>query len=81
MNIFPFLKMTTLRNDRKLASINKDNQKEKARNNQAQDTNVATNREEIITPVSEEIESRMTKKLSQDFSRTDSRLLGTVQIR
>ena len=34
--------------------------------------------EEYITQVSEETEDRVTKKLSQDFSRTDSRTLGAL---
>ena len=31
-----------------------------------------------ITQVSEEIEGRVTKKLSQEFSRTESRILGAL---
>ena len=34
--------------------------------------------EEYITKVSEEIGGRVTKKLSQEFSRTESRILGTL---
>ena len=34
--------------------------------------------EEYITQVSEEIEERVTKKLFQEFSRTESRILGAL---
>ena len=34
--------------------------------------------EEYITQVSEEIEGRVTKKLSQEYSRTESRVLGAL---
>ena len=34
--------------------------------------------EDYITQVSEEIERRVTKKLSQEFSRTESRILGAL---
>ena len=34
--------------------------------------------EEYITQVFEELEVRVTKKLSQEFSRTESRILGTL---
>ena len=34
--------------------------------------------EEYIIQVSEEIERRVTKKLSQEFSRTESRILGAL---
>ena len=34
--------------------------------------------QEYISQVSEEIEGRVTKKLSKDFSRTESRILGSL---
>ena len=34
--------------------------------------------QEYISQVSEEIEGRVTKKLSKDFSRTESRILGAL---
>ena len=34
--------------------------------------------EEYISQVSEEIEGRVTKKLSKEFSRTESRILGAL---
>ena len=44
----------------------------------AQNSKVARSQEDYITQVSEEIEGRVTKKLSQDFSRTENRLLGAL---
>ena len=70
--------MATLRNDRKLAALNKENCEENLRNNPAQNTSVAKSQEEYITQVSEEIEGRITKKLSKEFSRTESRILGAL---
>ena len=51
---------------------------ENTRNNQSQNTLNPGMAEEYITQVSEEIEGRVTKKLSQDFSRTESRILGAL---
>ena len=44
----------------------------------AQNSNVARSQEDYITQVSKEIESRVTKKLSQEFSRTENRILGAL---
>ena len=44
----------------------------------AQNSNVPRSQEDYITQVSEEIEGRVTKKLSQEFSRTESRILGAL---
>ena len=44
----------------------------------AQISNVPKLQEDYITQVSEEIEGRVTKKLSQDFSRTENRILGSL---
>ena len=42
----------------------------------AQNSNAPRSQEEYITQVSEEIEGRITKKLSKEFSRTENRILG-----
>ena len=42
----------------------------------AQNSNVHRSQEDYITQVSEKIEGRVTKKLSQEFSRTENRILG-----
>ena len=44
----------------------------------AQNSNVPRLQEDYITQVSEEIEGRVTKKLSQEFSRTENRKLGAL---
>ena len=43
-----------------------------------QNSNVPRSQEIYIAQVSEEIEGRVTKKLSQDFSRTENRILGAL---
>ena len=48
------------------------------RSNLAQNSNALRSQEDYITQVSEEIEDRTTKKLSQEFSRTETRILGTL---
>ena len=70
--------MATLRNKRKLAAVTKETQEEHPKNGQSRNTSVPRINEEYVTQVSEEIESRVTKKLSQEFSRTESRILGAL---
>ena len=68
--------MATLRNKRKLAAVTREIDEEHTRNGQSRNTSVPKINKEYITQVSEEIEGRVTKKLSQEFSRTESRVLG-----
>ena len=68
--------METLRNKRKLAAVTTETQEEHPRNGQSRNTTDARINEEYITQVSGEIEGRVTRKLSQEFSRTESRILG-----
>ena len=70
--------MATLRNKRKLAAVTRETQEEHPRNSQSQNTSVPRINEEFITQVSEEIEGRVTKKLSQEFNRTESHILGAL---
>ena len=70
--------MATLRNKRKLAAVRRETQEEHPRNGQSRNTSVARITEECITQVSEETKSRVTKKLSQEFSRTESCILGAL---
>ena len=71
--------MATLRSKRKLAAVTRETQEEHPRNGQSRKTSVSRIDEEYITQVSEEIEGRLiTKKLSQEFNRTESRILGTL---
>ena len=53
------------RNKRKLAALNKKNCEEHLRSNLAQNSSVPRSQEDYITQVSEEIEGRVTEKLSQ----------------
>ena len=66
------------RNKRKLAALNKENCEEHPRSNLAQNSNVPISQEDYITQVSEEIEGRVTKKMSQEFSRMENRILGAL---
>ena len=70
--------MATLRNKRKLAAVTREIQEENPRNGQSRNTSVPRINEEYITQLSEEIESRVTNKLSQEYSRTESRILGAL---
>ena len=70
--------MATLRNKRELAAVTRETQEEHSRNDQSRNTSVPRINEEYITQVSEEVECRVTKKLSQQFSRTKSRILGAL---
>ena len=70
--------MATLRNKRKLAAVTRETQEEHPRNGQSRNTSVPRINEEYIKQVSEEIEGRVSKKLSQEFSRTESRILGAL---
>ena len=67
--------MATLRNKRTLAAVSRETA-ENARNSQSQNTLDPEMVQEYISEVSEEIEGRVTKKLSKEFSRTESRILG-----
>ena len=71
--------MATLRNKRKLAAVTRETQEEHPRNGQSRNTSVPRINEEYIIQASDEIEGRLTeKKLSQEFSRTESRILGPL---
>ena len=75
-NTFP-VEMAT-RNKRKQAALNKENCEEHPRSPLAQNSNVPRSQEDYITQVSEEIEGRVAKKLSPEFSRTENRILGAL---
>ena len=70
--------MATFRNKRKLAALNKENCEEQPRRNFAENSTVPRSIEDYITQVFEEIEERVLKRLSQKFSRTKNRILGTL---
>ena len=66
------------RNKKNLAALNKENCEEHPKSNLASNSNVPRSQEDYITQVSEEIEGTVTKKLSQEFSRTENRILGAL---
>ena len=68
----------TTRNKRKLAALNKENCEEHPRSHLAQNSSAPRSQEDYITQVSEEIEGRVTKRLSKEFSRTENRILGAL---
>ena len=55
-------------NKRKLAEMNKENCEGNPRGNLAQNSGAPRLQEDYITQVSEEIEGRVTKRLSKEFS-------------
>ena len=59
--------------------MNEDNCEEHPRKNLASPSNVPRSQEDYITQVSEEIEGRVTKKLSQELSRTENCILGPLR--
>ena len=68
----------TTRIKRKLAALNKENCEDHPRSNLAQNSSAPGSQEDYITQVSEEIERRVTKRLSKEFSRTENRILGAL---
>ena len=75
---FPSLRnMATLRNKRKLAAVSRETP-ESTRNGRAPNVLDPELTQDYISQVSEEIEGRVTKRLSKEFSRTESRILGAL---
>ena len=69
--------MATLGNKRKLAAVSRE-APEDTRSSRAQNVLDPELTQDYISQVSKEIESRVTKKLSKEFSRTESRILGAL---
>ena len=69
--------MATLRNKRKLAAVSRETP-ESTRSGRAQSILDPELTQDYISQVSEVIEGRVTKKLSKEFSRTESRFLGAL---
>ena len=69
--------MATLRNKRKLAAVSRETP-ESTRSGRAPNILGPELTQDYISQVSEEIEGRVTKKLSKEFSRTESRILGAL---
>ena len=70
--------MATHRNKRKLAALNNENCDEHANGNSEQTSKVLRSQGDHISQVFEEIEGRVTKKLSQEFSGTENLILGAL---
>ena len=69
--------MATLRNKRKLAAVSRETP-EGSRSSRAQNVLDAESAQDYISQVSEEIVGRVTKKLSKEFSKTESHILGAL---
>ena len=69
--------MARLRNKRKLAAVSRETP-EGNRSSRGQNVLDLELTQDYISQVSEEIEGRVTKKLSKEFSKTESRILGAL---
>ena len=69
--------MATLRNRRKLAAVSRETP-ESTRSSRTQNVPDPELTQDYIFQVSEEIEGRVIKKLSKEFSKTESRTLGAL---
>ena len=69
--------MATLGNKRKLAAVSRETP-EGRRSSRKQNVFDPELTQDYISQVSEEIEGRVTKKLSKEFSKTESRILGAL---
>ena len=69
--------MATLRNKRKLAAVSRETP-EGSRGTRGQNILDPDLAQDYISQVSEEIEGRVTKKLSKEFNKTESRILGAL---
>ena len=69
--------MATLRNKRKLAAVSRETP-EGSRSNKGQTVLDPELTQDYISQVSEEIEGRVTKKLSKEFSKTESPISGAL---
>ena len=72
---FSLRNMATSRNKRKRATVSRETS-EKTRNSQSKNKLDPGMAQQYISQVSEEIDGRVTKKLSKEHSRMDSRILG-----
>ena len=63
---------------KKFATLSKDNCEEHSTSNLAKNSNVPIRQEDYITQVSKVIEVRVTKKLYQEVSATKKRILGAA---
>ena len=69
--------MATLRNKRKLATVSREAH-EGSKGSRGRNVLDPELTQDYISQVSEEIEGRVTKKLSKEFNKTESRILGAL---
>ena len=69
--------MATLRNKKKLAAVSRETP-EGSGSSRRQNVLDPELTQDYISQVSEEIEGRVTKKLSKEFNKTESRILGAL---
>ena len=69
--------MATLRNKRKLAAVSRETP-DSCRGSRGRKVLYPELTQDYISQVSEEIEGRATKKLSKEFNKTESRILGAL---
>ena len=69
--------MATLRNKRKLAAVSRETP-DSSRGSRRRNVLDPELTQDYISQVSEEIEGRVTKKLSKEFNKTESRILGAL---
>ena len=69
--------MATLRNKRKLAAVSRETP-DSSRGSRGRNVLDPELTQDYISQVSEEIEGRVTKKLSKEFNKTESRILGAL---
>ena len=69
--------MATLKNKRKLAAVSRETP-QGSRSRRVQNVLDPESAQDYFSQVSEEIEGRVTKKLSKEFSKTESRILGAL---
>ena len=70
--------MATSRTKRTLAAVSRETQEEHPRNGQSRNTSVPSFDEKYNALIFEKIGGRLTKKLSQEISRTGSHILSTL---
>ena len=61
-----------------MATFVRDNQEGSPRDSQSQNSTVPRINEEYITQMSEEVEGRLTKRLTQEFNRTERQTWGAL---
>ena len=66
------------RNKKKLTALNKENCEEQHWSNLTLNSNVPRSQKDYITQISEEIEGRVIKKLSQEINRRENSILGAL---